>query len=130
MRPGKLRLVVLMQVSLPLRRPKVSAGSPRQALQPLGPARQPASSRMSSMLFSFASFGTPRRFSRFMSAWTSVLPGTTKVFTCTLFPLRMLGRKNIGGVLAAGAGADVRAVDPHVAAVVGGVLVVRRMGLG
>src|ERR1700722_17000038 len=50
MRPGKLRLVVLMQTSVLLRRPKVSAGPPRHALQPDGPTRQPASMRMSSML--------------------------------------------------------------------------------
>src|SRR5205814_742403 len=40
-RSGKLRLVVLMQVSVLWRRPNVSAGPPRQALQPLGPTRQP-----------------------------------------------------------------------------------------
>jgi hypothetical protein len=93
MRPGKLRLVVLMQTSVLLSRPKVSAGPPRQALQPLGPTRQPASSRMSSMLFSLASFSTPRRFRRFMSACTSVLPGTTKVLILHRWPLRMLAAK-------------------------------------
>src|SRR5690349_211918 len=35
MRPGKLRLVVLMQISVLCSRPKVSTGPPRQALQPL-----------------------------------------------------------------------------------------------
>src|SRR4051794_23675558 len=98
-RPGKLRLVVLTHVSDPFSRPNVSAGPPRQALHPLGPTRHPASSSTSSMLFSFASFSTPRRFSRFMSAWTSVLPGTTNVFTLTVFPLRMLAAKIMSVIL-------------------------------
>src|SRR5580765_1765163 len=93
MRPGKLRLVVLMQTSVELSRPKVSAGPPRHAEQPEGPTRQPASTRMSSMDFSLGPFSTPRRLSFFMSAWTSVEPGTTKVLILTWCPLRRLAAK-------------------------------------
>src|SRR5258708_3344093 len=67
-RPGKFRFVVLMQTSVEFNRPNVSAGPPRQAEQPDGPIKQPASNRMSSIDFSFGPFSTPRRFSRFMSA--------------------------------------------------------------
>src|SRR5580700_5173304 len=52
MRPGKLRLVVLTQTSEWLRRPKVSAGPPRQAEQPEAPILQPASRNTSSIDFS------------------------------------------------------------------------------
>ena len=47
-----------------------------------------------------------------------------------LVPLEDVGREDHVGDLAAGAGADVGAVELHVAAVVGGVLVVRAVRLG
>src|ERR1700743_237854 len=43
-RPGKLRLVVLMQTSFFINRPNVSGGPPRHAPQPLAKTSHPASS--------------------------------------------------------------------------------------
>ena len=47
MRPGKLRLVVEIQLSGSLRRPKVSCGPPRHAAQEAAPMLQPASTSVS-----------------------------------------------------------------------------------
>src|SRR5207244_7977331 len=47
MRPGKLRLVVLMHDSGVLSRPKVSLGPPRQAAQLASPIFAPAARKMS-----------------------------------------------------------------------------------
>src|SRR4051812_37385096 len=93
MRPGKLRLVVLMHTSDALRRPKVSEGPPRHAPQPLGPILHPASARMSYTFFSLGPFSTPRRFSLNISECPSVDPGTQNVSTFTCRPLRMLAAK-------------------------------------
>src|SRR5260370_42009722 len=48
MRPGKLRLVVLMQLIGVLSRPKVSLGPPRQAAHEGGPILAPAERKTSS----------------------------------------------------------------------------------
>ena len=101
-------------------------GRPGRRAQPLGPT-QAAGIERGCPRCSFRSrpSRTPRRFSRFMSACTSVLPGTTKVWILTLFPLRMLAAKIMSVILPPVQRADVGAVELHVAAVVGGVLVVR-----
>src|SRR5262249_59596346 len=54
MRPGKLRLVVLMQASGWLRRPKVSLGPPRQAAHEGWPIFAPADRKTSSSDWPFS----------------------------------------------------------------------------
>src|SRR5262249_24321442 len=54
MRPGKLRLVVLMQLSGWLSRPKVSLGPPRQAAHDGGPSLAPAARNTSSRVWPFS----------------------------------------------------------------------------
>ena len=68
MRPGKLRLVVEMQTSELLRRPKVSEGPPRQAEQPLRAHVAAGIAQDVFDGFSLGPLGTPRRLSFFMSA--------------------------------------------------------------
>src|SRR5579875_904376 len=82
MRPGKLRLVVLMQLKGSLSRPKVSLGPPRQAAQDGGPTLAPADRNTSSRVF-------PSIFSVFRPAATSLVAGTTNVSILTLLFLRI-----------------------------------------
>src|SRR6516225_12181164 len=80
MRPGKLRLVVLMQLIGLFSRPKVSLGPPRHAAQDGGPTFAPADRKTSSSVWPF-------RRSAFRPAATSLVAGTTKVSIWTLLPL-------------------------------------------
>src|SRR5579871_1172388 len=82
MRPGKLRLVVLMQLIGWLSRPKVSLGPPRQAAHEGGPTLAPADRNTSSSVL-------PPTFSDFRPAATSLVAGTTKVSILTLLSLRI-----------------------------------------
>src|SRR5262245_37225575 len=72
MRPGKLRLVVLMQLRAVLSRPKVSDGPPRQAAQLGWPILAPADRNTSSKVW------LPSR-SVFNPAAISLVAGTTNV---------------------------------------------------
>src|SRR5262245_61666384 len=82
MRPGKLRLVVLIQLSGVFSRPKVSLGPPRQAAQDGSPIFAPADRNTSSKL-------CPLRFSVLSPARISLVAGTTNVSICTRLPLRI-----------------------------------------
>src|SRR5262249_60659369 len=71
MRPGKLRLVVLMQASGWLRRPKVSLGPPRQAAHEGWPIFAPADRKTSSSDWPFS-------FSLLRPAAISLVAGSRK----------------------------------------------------
>src|SRR6516164_9323613 len=77
MRPGKLRFVVLMQLSGWLRRPNVSLGPPRHAAHDGGPIFAPAAKNTSSRVLPFR-----RSVLRF--AAISLVAGTTNVSILTL----------------------------------------------
>ena len=79
-RPGKLRLVVEMQTSGPLMRPKVSAGPPRHAAHEASiEIVQPASSKIESSV-------RPSSFSVRIACEISVVAGTRNVLTATFCP--------------------------------------------
>src|SRR5436853_3585186 len=82
MRPGKLRLVVLMQLSGALRRPNVSLGPPRQAAHDGWPSLAPA-------LRNTSSNDWPLSFSVLRFAAISLVAGTTNVSIRTVLPLRI-----------------------------------------
>src|SRR5262249_51451232 len=89
MRPGKLRLVVLMQASGWLRRPKVSLGPPRQAAHEGWPIFAPADRKTSSSDWPFS-------FSLLRPAAISLVAGTTNGSMRALRPLGVFaaGREN------------------------------------
>src|SRR5436305_10919124 len=80
MRPGKLRLVVLMQLMGSLSRPNVSLGPPKHAAQEGGPILAPADKNTSSSVW-------PLRRSLLRLAAISLVAGTTNVSMRTLLPL-------------------------------------------
>src|SRR5688500_4310042 len=82
MRPGKLRLVVLMHEIGVFSRPNVSDGPPRHAAQLASPIFAPAARKMSRR-------DLPPIFSLSRPAATSVVAGTTNVSIFTDLPLRM-----------------------------------------
>src|SRR5207245_781284 len=82
MRPGKLRLVVLMQLSAWLSRPKVSLGPPKHAAQDGSPSLAPADKKTSSSVWPFS-------ISVFNPLAISLVAGTMKVSIWTVRPLRM-----------------------------------------
>src|SRR5262245_55452238 len=82
MRPGKLRLVVLVQLSGGLSRPNVSLGPPRQAAHDGSPSLAPADRNTSSSVW-------PLSRSDFNPAAISLVAGTTNVSICTRLPLRI-----------------------------------------
>src|SRR5438874_1727482 len=90
MRPGKLRLVVLMQLIAGLSRPKVSLGPPRQAAHDGSPILAPADRNTSSSVW-------PLRLSDFRALAISLVAGTTKVSILTVCPLRIFAaaRKSV-----------------------------------
>src|SRR5438045_3072706 len=90
MRPGKLRLVVLMQLIGAFNRPNVSLGPPRQAAHDGGPILAPAERKTSSSVWPLS-----RSFLR--PAATSLVAGTTKVSIRTDLPLRIFAaaRKSV-----------------------------------
>src|ERR1700687_1661401 len=83
MRPGKLRLVVLMQEIGGVSRQKVSLGPPRQAAQDSGPILAPALRKICSSVW-------PLMLSFFKPCAISLVAGTTKVSILTVCPLRIL----------------------------------------
>src|SRR5207245_10855677 len=82
MRPGKLRLVVLMQLSAWLSRPNVSLGPPRHAAHDGGPIFAPAARNTSSNVL-------PPRRSVLRFAAISLVAGTTNVSIFTLLFCKM-----------------------------------------
>src|SRR5947209_6073440 len=82
MRPGKLRLVVLMQLIGVFSRPKVSLGPPRHAAHDGSPILAPAERKTSSSDW-------PLSISLFRPAAISLVAGTTNVSMRTLLPLRI-----------------------------------------
>src|SRR5258708_22419966 len=89
-RPGKLRLVVLMQLIGPLSRPKVSLGPPRQAAQDGSPIFAPADRN------TFSS-DCPFSISCLRPAAISLVAGTTNlsIFTVLPFSKRAAARQSV-----------------------------------
>ncbi len=111
MRPGKLRLVVLMQISDLFRRPKVSGGPPRQAEHPLAPMLQPASRRMSSIDFSFGPFGHAAEVQLFHVGMDFGGAGHDEGGDFDGITFKDVGGEDHVGDFSAGAGADVGLVE-------------------
>src|SRR5262249_17780565 len=90
MRPGKLRFVVLIQLSGAFSRPNVSLGPPRHAAHDGWPVLAAAARKMSSRLWPFS-------FSDLRPAAISLVAGTTNVSMRTLWPLRIFAaaRKSV-----------------------------------
>src|SRR5262245_65298238 len=81
MRPGKLRLVVLMQLIGSLSRPNVSLGPPRQAAHDGGPILAPADRNTSSSVCPFSDSALSPRAISLVAGTTNVSMRTDRPFS-------------------------------------------------